>query len=198
MTRTRRTLLAIVLGITTALAVTLGSAHAGVGLQCGETVVSDLKLTDDLGPCPGHGLVVGAHGITIDLDGYSILGQSGGTGIDNSGGYDGVTIAGVTMPKSYVPGATDERGTIENFDFGVRIVDGVDNRIIKLRILEPGSDGVEASGVDRLQIRRALAVALDDVSGEGFDIGPAEHIVIHKNIARGAFRPWRPDSTGSS
>jgi large repetitive protein len=61
-------------------------------------VTEDATLTADLLDCPGDGLVVGAGGITIDLNGHTISGQiiSGGdpdqVGIDNSGGHDDVTV----------------------------------------------------------------------------------------------------------
>jgi parallel beta-helix repeat protein len=64
-------------------------------VDCGQTITSDLQLSADLfcEPRTGvhDGLVVGADGITIDLGGHAVAG-SGGAGIDNSGGYDDVTI----------------------------------------------------------------------------------------------------------
>jgi len=60
---------------------------------CGDTVVADYTLTSDMN-CTGHGLIIGADGITIDGDNHTITGDGGSSdyGIDNSGGYDNVTI----------------------------------------------------------------------------------------------------------
>jgi hypothetical protein len=71
-------------------------------LGCGAVVTQDTTLTGDLLDCPGNGLVVGADGITIDLNGHTISGQiiSGGSpdqvGIENRG-HDDVTIRNGTI-----------------------------------------------------------------------------------------------------
>jgi parallel beta-helix repeat protein len=78
---------------------------------CGAVITADTRLTGDLSDCPGDGIVIGAAGVTLDLDGHTIDGDaSPGTsgpdiGIRNDG-YDGVTIEG---------------GTVQEFDFGIRL-----------------------------------------------------------------------------
>ena len=42
-------------------------ARAADLVACGDTVITNVTLTEDL-TCPGYGLVVGAHGITLDLE----------------------------------------------------------------------------------------------------------------------------------
>ena len=70
-------------------------------VDCGDVITQDLTLSRSL-QCdmsPDLGLVIGANGVDINLDGKAVLGASmrppqetSGTGIDNSGGYDDVTI----------------------------------------------------------------------------------------------------------
>ena len=64
-----------------------GSASERLGLQpnsgiasCGQVVTQDVALTSDLNCDSGDGLIVGASGITINLNGYSITGPNGGGG----------------------------------------------------------------------------------------------------------------------
>ncbi len=64
-----------------------GSASERLGLQpnsgiasCGQVVTQDVTLTSDLNCDSGDGLIVGASGITINLNGYSITGPNGGGG----------------------------------------------------------------------------------------------------------------------
>ena len=71
---------------------------------CGLTIVENLKLDHDL-VCTGDGLIVGADGITVDLNGHTLAGLGSGVGIAVSGRHD-VTITG---------------GTITNFAVGVRL-----------------------------------------------------------------------------
>jgi len=71
---------------------------------CGATIVDDLKLDHDL-ICAGDGLIVGADGIKIDLNGYTITGSGIGVGIAVTGRTD-ISIAG---------------GTVRNFAVAVRV-----------------------------------------------------------------------------
>jgi parallel beta-helix repeat protein len=63
-----------------------GAASERLGLQpnsgiasCGQVVTQDVTLTSDLNCDNGDGLIVGASGITINLNGYSITGPQGGS-----------------------------------------------------------------------------------------------------------------------
>ena len=71
---------------------------------CGATILEDLKLDHDL-TCTGDGLIVGADGIKIDLNGYTIAGSGSGVGIAVTGRTD-ISIAG---------------GTIRNFAAAMRV-----------------------------------------------------------------------------
>ena len=75
-------------------------------ISCGATVLTDLRLDHDL-TCTGGGLIVGADGIEINLNGHSITGGGTGAGILVSGRED-VSIGG---------------GTLVNFMAGVLVTD---------------------------------------------------------------------------
>jgi parallel beta-helix repeat protein len=47
---------------------------------CGATILTDLRLNHDLS-CTGDGLIVGADGITINLNGHTIAGSGSGVGV---------------------------------------------------------------------------------------------------------------------
>lgn len=112
----RATTAALALGlVAAAIAAPPASAHkATKALQCGDTVTHSVRLAGDLTDCPGDGLVVGADGVTIDLNGHTIDGTVAQgqcerpavlrAGVSNPGGYDHVTVAG---------------GTVQQFDTGV-------------------------------------------------------------------------------
>ncbi|MDQ3854513.1 MAG: right-handed parallel beta-helix repeat-containing protein [Thermoproteota archaeon] len=62
-----------------------GAASERLGLRpnsgiasCGQVVTQDVTLTSDLNCDNGDGLIVGASGITINMNGYSITGPQGG------------------------------------------------------------------------------------------------------------------------
>jgi parallel beta-helix repeat protein len=92
---------------------------------CGATIVDDLKLDRDL-ICAGDGLIVGADGIKVKLNGHSITGSGAGVGISVVG-RTGVSISG---------------GTIANFFAGVRLAESTDVVIKGTEFLE-NTDGVD-------------------------------------------------------
>ncbi|MBT3813989.1 hypothetical protein HOE37_05420 [Candidatus Woesearchaeota archaeon] len=72
--------------------------------NCGKIVTSSLTLNDNL-ICRGTGLVVGANSVTIDCNNYLInhsINGSLGYGIDNSGGYDSLTIKNCKIAEGNV------------------------------------------------------------------------------------------------
>jgi hypothetical protein len=85
------------------------SAHAVSVIHCGTTLKQSLKLDRNLLNCTGSGFIVGANNITIDLNGFTIGGDSkaGGVGVYLPDGSKKVTVT---------------NGTITKFDDGVRVV----------------------------------------------------------------------------
>jgi large repetitive protein len=71
-------------------------------------VTANAFLTQDL-VCTGDGIVVGASGITIDLKGFTIRGDRdlGDYGIDDSAGYDNITIKNGLIRNFYLGVAAD-------------------------------------------------------------------------------------------
>jgi parallel beta-helix repeat protein len=101
----RRTATIVALTLAGALAVGTAPASATPAstVTCGQTLTHSVRLANDLTNCPGDGLVIGASGITVDLNGHTIDGVAtqiedcdvppfGSAGIQNSGGYDGLTV----------------------------------------------------------------------------------------------------------
>jgi hypothetical protein len=98
---------------------------------CGQVVTHDVRLEQNL-ECPStNGLVVGAPGITINLNGHAIIQGIGvrgsGIAVDNSGGYDGVTV---------------KNGSVGADDTAVRLVGASGNRLVDL---SRGAGGVAVS-----------------------------------------------------
>jgi parallel beta-helix repeat protein len=92
---------------------------------CGATILQDLKLDHDLA-CTDGGLIVGADGIKIDLNGYTIAGTGIGVGITVTGRTD-ISISG---------------GTIRNFAVAVRVNSSTD-AVIKHNEIAENPEGVD-------------------------------------------------------
>jgi parallel beta-helix repeat protein len=119
---------ALAFAVTSGLLLSSAPASSnGGGPGCGRVVKSSIRLNHDLLACPAEGLIVGAHGITIDLNGKVVDGVSFGVGIVNDG-FDGVTI---------------RNGRIQDFDYGIQLNSGARrNHVTRLTI-----SGNELAGV---------------------------------------------------
>jgi parallel beta-helix repeat protein len=102
-------------GVPAAYVWTVGPAPVPKTVFCGQKVTQSIKLNNNLGDCLGHGLIVSANNITIDLNGKTIDGKSLGAGVLNNG-FDSVTI---------------KNGRLTDFDYGVML-----NQGSKLNIVE--------------------------------------------------------------
>jgi large repetitive protein len=122
-------------------ALTLGPASAqahAISITCGATITTDTKLTSDVLNCPENGIVIGADGITLDLNGHTVSGDGppdascpDGTfcdvGIDNSAGHKTVTI---------------KRGAVQRFDIGVLDIGGSQSRIQRISTANNSNFGI--------------------------------------------------------
>ena len=99
-------------------------------VSCGATVTQSVTLTQDLGPCPGNGLVVQASGITVDLEGHRIFGTADGS--DNRVGIELARVTGVSITGS--AGKATAMGDVDGFASGVGIDGGSHNTITKLDV----------------------------------------------------------------
>jgi parallel beta-helix repeat protein len=89
-------------------------------VTCGSVIVADVTLKHDVGPCPSGGINVVAQGITVDLDGHRIFGTT------DSGDGVGISVLSST-------GVTVKNGTVSNFDGGVLISKGSQNKVTKIK-----------------------------------------------------------------
>ena len=128
---------------------------------CGQVVTQNVRLEQNLG-CPDtNGLVVGADGITIDLNGHAIqqgIGIRGsGIAIDDRGGFDGVTVkngnVGADGDGIRLVGASGTRlinvSTAAGVS-GITIEGGGGNRIVRGDI--GGFAGIDVTRSDFLRI----------------------------------------------
>jgi para-nitrobenzyl esterase len=100
------------------------AAHPSSDL-CGTMVTADLTLGHDLA-CTGDGLIIGADGIRLDLNGRTITGSGTGVGIDVAGRTH-VSIAG---------------GVVKNFQAGVRVLDSTEI-VIESNEISGNTDGID-------------------------------------------------------
>jgi parallel beta-helix repeat protein len=117
-------------------------------------------LKADLVNCSGDGLVIGANGITIDLNHHRIDGIGHGAGVSNRAQHRRVTI---------------RNGTIHGFDTGLYMPGTAYNRFSRIRLAHNDSAGILLTG-------RANRIRSSVVSRNGVGIfvsGPTNDIAAN-------------------
>jgi len=127
--------LALVL-LGTVLTGSVRAAH----VSCGQVLTANTVLDSDVGPCASDGVVMGADGITLNLNGHRIF------GVPSQGEGVGIRIEGRQGVQVHGGRATD-------FDAGVAIIGGSGNVVRQMTVRNnKGSprtdfgDGIAVSG----------------------------------------------------
>lgn len=132
---------------------TVAPALVPTAVSCGQTLTQSTLVQNDLLGCLENGLVIGAHGITIDLDGHTIGGAGLGAGILNNG-FDSVTV---------------KNGTVSGFDTGVQLNAGTALNIIEDLAVQLNLEfGIALNNADDLA--GGNTVRNNTVSGNGIGI----------------------------
>jgi hypothetical protein len=198
-------------GVTFAAALGLAlSGFSGVAaaqdIGCGAVLAADTTLTADVTECPGTGLVIGAPGITVDLGGHTVSGGFPGgapdqVGIDDSAGFDGVTIRNGAVHNFerggvWLAGVDDAR--VEQLDielsseFGVLVDGGSRNVVRDNRMLFPGTSGIAVRGTSRANVVADNRVESQAGGGIALGGGPVADTTIRGNEVTGGLADERP------
>jgi parallel beta-helix repeat protein len=139
---------------------------------CGETVKANVRFTGNASCQSDSGLVIGASGIQIDMNGFGLtgpifVGGGGAPGIDNSGGFDDVTI---------------RDGQIGNFGDGIHLEDASRNRVLHVRSFGP-QDGIDIRRGHGNEVRHSSATG----RGSGLIAIDTTGLVVADSGASGSF-----------
>ncbi|MGH9192454.1 MAG: right-handed parallel beta-helix repeat-containing protein [Acidimicrobiales bacterium] len=150
---------------------TVGLPAVDAAVTCGQVVTQSIRVTNDLFECAGDGLVIGAHGITLDLDGHTIDGTNLGLGIRNNG-FDSVTVtngvvqefdAGVQLGNGTALGIVSELTLQLNVLAGVQLTnadDGTNGNIVRDNtVTGPGAGVLLLTGTQHAQLLRNTIAA---------------------------------------
>ena len=152
-------------------ATALPSTALAAGPNCGDTITRSTTLHRDLTNCPGDGLVIGAPGVTLDLDGHTIDGDGAGDddqGVSNRGAYDRLTVVD---------------GTVREFGIGICTEGGADHRLRELRVVRNSDFGAILQDATRAEVTRNT---FHDDGISALVLGGADHALVARNTATGS------------
>ena len=134
----------LVIVVAVVLLVAMATPAAASPVSWGDTLTADTTLDSDL-TGSGTALIIGADGITLDLNGHTLTGDSTGYGVDNTGGYDGVII---------------KNGTIDGCGQGIK-ANGASNFTLEDLTFSGDTGGSHGHVID---IRNSADVVIKDVT----------------------------------
>jgi len=165
---TRRFVVTVAFAVA-ALAVAPATLAAGrhEPVACGDTITSDTRLTANVVDCTGVGLIIGADGITLDLNGHRVEG-------DGSGDDVGIDLAGRR-------GVTIANGTVRAFGEGVLVVDSSEVELRRLTSADQRHGGITVD-------RSSDVIITGNVvrhSGAGMIVLRSEAVLVGRNHVSG-------------
>lgn len=148
-------------------------------VSCGDTVTTDTTLERDLRNCPNNGLVIGADGVTLDLNGHTVDGdgrpfeqcgrrQLCDVGVFNDG-HDGVTV---------------RDGSARGFGVGILLGGARDNRILNVASSGNVFFGFVFADSSHSVIRASAGNANPAPEGDGLGVFASHHLRIVGNDFR--------------
>ena len=153
-------------------------------VSCGETITADTTLQQDLVNCPNHGIVIGADGITLDLNGHLVDGD--GTpaadcdqqkepcdfGVFNDG-HDGVTVRDGSV-REFAAGVL----------FGTATGTARNNRVLDVSATRNQFTGLGIFSQVRGLVRNSSGNGSLGREGMGLSLGNSHHVRILNNSFR--------------
>jgi len=162
---------------------------------CGQVITRSTRLSEDIGPCPANGIVVGADDVTLDLAGHHLFGSPGPS--------DG-NSAGIRLPGR--SGVRVVNGTVSDFDAGVLLGGGQSNQVRNMTVRDnvgPDDaftaelgDGIILFDSARNLIANNLIAGNGIFDGIGVLGGDADGNVIHNNFVKDTIGPSDRGSAG--
>jgi len=153
---------------------------AGKPPGCGDTITTDTSLHKDLVDCPNNGIIIGADGVTLDLNGHTIDG-------------DGAPAAGCNPRKQFCDvgvlneghdGVTVRHGRVREFEVGVLVLRARQNRILGVSSARNGGIGIVLFDVVRSLVRNSSASgSIAHNTGAGLGLFSSHHVrVLHSSF----------------
>ena len=157
----------------------LGSDAALAQVSCGDTITRDTRLHRDLVGCPNNGIVIGADGVNLDLNGHRIVGDGKlfeecpegevcDVGIDDHG-RDDVTV---------------KDGSVRKFAIGVTVAEARRARLVRVSASRNLFFGILFRGVARSVVRDSSGNDNLDPEGDGMGLFDSHDVRIVGNSFR--------------
>src|SRR3954467_7575534 len=172
--------LAVVLAVVGVVVLGAGKAPAVQQPTCGDTITTDTTLHHNLTNCPNNGIVIGANGVTLNLNGHLVDGD----GTPASGGDSETELCDVGVVNDGHDGVTVRRGSVREFLYGVFVGRARHNRVLGISSSKNLVFGFVVAESARSLVRRSSGSNNVAPEGDGMILFRSDHIRIRRNAFR--------------
>lgn len=184
-----RSILTVAATLTVLSAVAIGSGEVAEAAEpdCGTLITEDTVLTADVGPCGdtvtepgdhipgGHGLVIGADDVTLDLNGHTIFGHGGFVVLHQA---SGVKVDGHSN-------TTIKNGTVRGFFHGIHVQNGSHNGVVNIESRDNTTgNGIVLQNVADSEVKRNTVINSGGFGGISVFDGRRDEQLDHLPSAR--------------
>jgi large repetitive protein len=162
-----------------------------VHVSCGDTITADTTLDSDLVDCPNNGIVIGADGITLDLNGHTVAGNGEpvepcprgefcDVGLLNDG-HDGVAV---------------RDGSVREFGVGVFVAGARHSRVLGISSSRNQFFGFVLAESTRSVVRDSSGNRNPAPDGDGIAVFGSRHLrILDNSFGRNALGMHVEDSS---
>jgi parallel beta-helix repeat protein len=174
------------LALTVVAVMALSRADAAAKqLSCGDTITTDTTLENDLLDCPNNGVVIGADGITLDLNGHRIDGD----GTEFAGCDPNAEVCDSGIVDDGHDGITVKHGRVREFGVGVLVGTSSAGKVRHNRLLDVSSSknlffGIVVASSAQSVVREGSFNHNIPPEGDGIGLFASDHITIAGNSIR--------------
>ncbi len=177
--------LALMATFAVALVASSGAAVAAKQPKCGDTIKKDTTLHKDLVNCPNNGIVIGADGVTLDLNGHLIDGD----GTEFSGCDPNSEVCDSGVVDDGHDGVTVMHGRVREFGVGVLFGTSGAGKVRHNRVLGISSSrnlffGFVLASSARSLVRNSSGSGNIAPDGDGMGLFVSHHVRVQHDSFR--------------
>ena len=160
-----------------------GGQASAAQVGCGDTITTNTKLHHNLTNCPNNGIVIGANGVTLNLNGHRIDGD----GTPAVGCDPETEFCDVGVVNDGHDGVTVKHGSVREFLYGVFVGRARHNRVLGISSRKNFFFGFYVVASARSLVRNSSGSRNPAPEGDGLGLFGSHRVrIVHSSFRRNA------------
>jgi parallel beta-helix repeat protein len=160
-----------------------GGQASAAQVGCGDTITTNTKLHHNLTNCPNNGIVIGANGVTLNLNGHRIDGD----GTPAVGCDPETEFCDVGVVNDGHDGVTVKHGSVREFLYGVFVGRARHNRVLGISSRKNLFFGFYVAESARSLVRNSSGSRNPAPEGDGLGLFGSHRVrIVHSSFRRNA------------